>query len=162
MGVAYLGGLALWAVLSELVMGSTPKWVGVLFGMAGALAFLGLGLRAEEKLPPQKRPSLRVAARLSSPVSVLSVLAEVARWPVTARRVFRDRIRLSEEERRELEQLRRHLAARESWEPLRQFQQKREGIEILRRLGLVRFRTMRGEQFFRVTLKGAEKDWQES
>lgn len=78
-------------------------------------------------------------------------------WIVRIGDEWKSMIRSTDEVAGELETLRQHFAARDSWVPMNDFQSHQEKIYLLAKLEILSIREFAGEWHFHVTVQGSVK-----
>lgn len=162
--------LFLW-VLASLVTGSRaltlPVAVGAsAFGIAvfwaGHFHLKKNGPQNWERIAqkPERGPGMRLS-RLSGQEygqAGLGLLGLILAGPSWLGRIgddYRSILPATQENADELEQLRHHLAARDSWVPMKDFAAHEDGIYRLAKLNILAIRELLGEWHFHVTVEGS-------
>lgn len=109
---------------------------------------------------PTRTPGMRISTRRNfdyaqAGVGMFSMLRAGLGWLDRIVFEWRSMIPAREEVAVRLEGLRRNLAARDNWMPVKDFKKHEEDLFLLAKLEILAIRESAGQWFFRVTLEGA-------
>lgn len=168
-GVAFLLGLAIWAVATGQRDWWDLKAYAWIFGASTALLFFLWGCRRIQKRGSLAWEGMSAAGGRPGGVRIQNKMgldwagtgsglgALLLMTPLCLQKgwqKWRAVVRLDAEKLAKLERFRRDIAARESWEPVRHFFAHRREIEVLAKMGLLAIREYEGEWCLRISLDG--------
>lgn len=160
-------------VLASLLVGHrslTPPIIAVASIVGFAVFFAGHrhlkkhGPQDWERIAqkPDRKPGMRLT-RMSNQEygqighGIVGLILAGPDWITRIIEEWRAVIPATEEMASKLENLRQHLAARDAWVPMKDFQAHEDGIYLLTKLDILAIRELVGEWHFHVTVQGTVK-----
>ncbi len=162
-------GWCVWGIMTGELAFGTLSWKGVLFMSIFAILVLRWGYRkmdlekqslwerfqTHEAVDPGVRISRKMAENglvFGSGLRVYAMLAP--RWFFRGISEWSAKIPANQEKAESLEEVRRHLAARETWEPIHEFQHHEKALQELAHLEMVSIREYVDVWYVRISLAG--------
>ncbi len=111
---------------------------------------------------PSRRPGMRLSRMSNQEYAAagegfIGLMLAGPDWLCRIRQEWQALIPARKSVAEKLEQIRRHLAARDAWVPIKDFPSHHEDIYLLARLNILSIREMLGQYHFHVTLQGTVK-----
>ncbi len=167
-GVIALLGWCVWGMMTGEMSLQTLSWRGQLFISVFTVLILRWGWRksrdeseiwARFQQDNAIDPGVRITRKMEQGMmgagnGLITYVLLAPRWLRQSMREWSSLISLRESTAEALEHVRRHLAARETWEPIAEFQHYDAELEQLAQLEMVSLREHLGEWYVRVSLAG--------